>query len=141
MHHFGTHPPGTQPQTLNFQPTNRVSAKMTESTLNMPGTKIQKQSQQQQQQVATQIQLIKLQRIQAMNIRLSDTLKRERIPASKASELIISFVEETPDYLIPYNWKLPADQNKFARYQQFKILNQRGSRSVGGGAAGCCTIM
>lgn len=45
-------------------------------------------------QIQNSIQLIKLRRIQELNSRLTETLKRERIPASKASELYVSILEE-----------------------------------------------
>ncbi|RCK65705.1 Guanine nucleotide-binding protein subunit gamma [Candida viswanathii] len=85
-----------------------------------------------------QIQVIRLKRIQELNNRLKVALQRERIPASTASGLIINYVEETPDYLIPYNWSLPPDQNKFAKYRNLKQLYGNSKRSE---SAGCCTIM
>lgn len=51
---------------------------------------------------------------------------------------LISHIEDTPDYLIPYLWSLPLEQNKFARYQQMKALQSRpGLRD----RSECCTIM
>ncbi|EER31345.1 predicted protein [Candida tropicalis MYA-3404] len=85
-----------------------------------------------------QIQVIRLKRVQEFNNRLTEALQRERIPASTASGLIINYVEETPDYLIPYNWSLPPDQNKFAKY---KALKQHYSGNRRSDVVGCCTIM
>ncbi|KAI5959809.1 STE18 [Candida pseudojiufengensis] len=91
-------------------------------------------------EIENQIQVIKLKRIKELNNRLTQTLKRERIPVSKSSALIIKYVEETPDYLIPYNWKLPNDQNKFLNYQNYKALHGNTNKRAGSGG-GCCTIM
>lgn len=44
--------------------------------------------------------------------------------------------EETPDYLIPYNWSLPPDQNRFAKYKQL-----RNARNSSQATVGCCTIV
>ena len=85
-----------------------------------------------------QIGLIKLKRIQEFNEKLKNDLRRERIPASTASGLLINYVEETPDYLIPYNWSLPPDQNKFAKY---KNLKQHYNANKHFDKSGCCTIM
>ncbi|RLV91208.1 Guanine nucleotide-binding protein subunit gamma [Spathaspora sp. JA1] len=85
------------------------------------------------EQVNFQIQKIKLKRIQELITRLEDNLNRERIPASKACELIINYVEETPDYLIPYNWKLPPERNKFIKYKNYQMMKSKAN-------GGCCTI-
>ncbi|KAG2736784.1 hypothetical protein G9P44_000874 [Scheffersomyces stipitis] len=91
-----------------------------------------------QQEIATRIAVIKLKRIQELNTRIRETLKRERIPTSSACLQLISHIEDTPDYLIPYLWSLPLEQNKFARYQQMKALQSRpGLRD----RSECCTIM
>ncbi|CAX40709.1 G protein gamma subunit, putative [Candida dubliniensis CD36] len=88
------------------------------------------------EQIEYQIQVIRLKRIQELTNRLKLALQRERIPASTASGLIINYVEETPDYLIPYNWSLPPDQNRFAKYKQLR--NARNSTQA---TVGCCTIV
>ncbi|AOW30539.1 hypothetical protein MG5_05098 [Candida albicans P57072] len=88
------------------------------------------------EQIEYQIQVIRLKRIQELTNRLKLALQRERIPASTASGLIISYVEETPDYLIPYNWSLPPDQNRFAKYKQL-----RNARNSSQATVGCCTIV
>ncbi|CAI5760322.1 unnamed protein product [Candida verbasci] len=84
--------------------------------------------------IESQIYIIKLKRMEALNTRLNDMLKRERIPASIASNLIVNFISETPDYLIPFNWTLPPDQNKFAKYKKLKNSKSRNKKD-------CCTIV
>ncbi|EGW30024.1 uncharacterized protein SPAPADRAFT_144386 [Spathaspora passalidarum NRRL Y-27907] len=85
-------------------------------------------------EVNEQIQILKLKRIKELINRLEESLNRERIPASNACELIINYVEETPDYLIPYNWKLPPERNKFAQYQKYQMMKPKRP-------SGCCTVV
>ncbi|KAK6205292.1 Ste18 protein [Scheffersomyces amazonensis] len=91
--------------------------------------------------ISDRIAVIKLKRIQELNNRLKDTLRRERIPASNACLLLINYIQETPDYLIPYIFKLPLEQNKYARYQTLKNLKANSKNTSNGGGAGCCIIM
>ncbi|ODV78854.1 uncharacterized protein CANTADRAFT_7177 [Suhomyces tanzawaensis NRRL Y-17324] len=86
--------------------------------------------------LAVKIAEIKLRRIEELNARLQSTLQRERIPASSSCTLIIKHVQETPDYLVPYVWKLPPEQNKYRRYQNFRALSRRHQPQTG-----CCSIV
>ncbi|KAK6464325.1 hypothetical protein DFJ63DRAFT_68416 [Scheffersomyces coipomensis] len=70
--------------------------------------------------ISNRIAVIKLKRIEELNNRLKETLRRERIPASNSCLLLINHMQETPDYLIPYMYKLPIEQNKFLKYQNLK---------------------
>ncbi|KAF3988441.1 hypothetical protein FT663_03293 [Candidozyma haemuli var. vulneris] len=80
------------------------------------------------------IGLLRLRRIEQLNERLKQQLKKERIPASKAAALIVEHTEETKDPLVPYLWSESADQNKFRSHQ-----NMKSGRQSSGGS--CCTIV
>lgn len=78
------------------------------------------------------IGLLRLRRIEQLNERLKQQLKKDRIPASKAAALIIEQTEETSDPLVPYLWLDASQQNKFRAHQLMKLGTTNGGL--------CCTI-
>lgn len=79
------------------------------------------------------IGLLRLRRIEQLNERLKQQLKKDRIPASKAAALIIENTEETSDPLVPYLWLEFSQRNKFKTHQQMKLGSSAGGL--------CCTIV
>lgn len=86
--------------------------------------------------VKYQISQIKLQRIQELNIKLKQSLLRERIPTSEASLSVINYTLETPDFLIPLLWKLPPEQNQYQKFQIYKSTRKLRVHNK----SNCCTI-
>lgn len=84
------------------------------------------------QALQERIALIKLKRIELLNDKLIESLSRNRIPASNASYLILSHIEETKDYLVPCLHVLPIERNKYAQYK----MKRKSAK-----ATGCCTIV
>lgn len=79
--------------------------------------------------------LLRLRRIEQLNERLRQQLKKDRIPASRAARLLIEQSEETKDPLIPYLWREAADDNKFKCFEQLR------TRGPNGGGGLCCAIV
>lgn len=77
---------------------------------------------------------LKLRRVEQLNAKLREALKKERIPASRAAALIIQTSEETPDPLIPSIWNLPPELNRYRMYQETKHVGI-------GKNVSCCTIV
>lgn len=77
---------------------------------------------------------LKIRRIEQLNEKLRESLKKDRIPASRAAALIIQASEDIPDPLIPSIWHLPPELNRYRVYQEAK------SMGVGKNVS-CCTIV
>lgn len=76
---------------------------------------------------------LKLRRIEELNDKLKESLRKNRIPASRAAALIIETSQEISDPLVPSVWRLPPEQNRYRAYQE--LCNQRPHKSE------CCAIV
>lgn len=75
---------------------------------------------------------LKLRRLEQLNEKLKESLKKDRIPASRAAALIIETSQDISDPLVPSVWHLPPEQN---RYRVYHDLSNRPT------LAGCCTVV
>lgn len=86
-----------------------------------------------QEKLEERLAHIKMRRLEAVNESLNNSIERKRIPVSSASYMILNYVKETPDYLLPDVWPLPADK--------YKYRSSRGQRGQDlDNASGCCVI-
>lgn len=76
---------------------------------------------------------LKLRRIEQLNEKLKDSLKKNRIPASRAAALIIENSQDISDPLVPSVWHLPPELNRYRVYQELCNRPTHGSD--------CCTIV
>lgn len=76
---------------------------------------------------------LKLRRIEQLNEKLKDSLKKDRIPASRAAALIIENSQDISDPLVPSVWHLPPELNRYRVYQELCNRPSQGSD--------CCTIV
>lgn len=76
---------------------------------------------------------LKLRRMEQFNEKLKDSLKKDRIPASRAAALIIETSHDISDPLVPSVWHLPPEMNRYRVYQE---MSNRPSHSND-----CCTIV
>lgn len=76
---------------------------------------------------------LKLRRIEQLNMKLRESLKKDRITAFSAAALIIQTSQEISDPLVPAVWHLPPELNRYRVYQE--MINRRPER------AECCTIV
>ncbi|ONH65919.1 Guanine nucleotide-binding protein subunit gamma [Cyberlindnera fabianii] len=82
------------------------------------------------------LMVLKLKRINELNDKLKESLRRDRIYASNASYSIITYTQEHKDYAIPEIWGfMKPGQNPFRQ----NTTRQGGQGGSEGG--GCCTIM
>lgn len=77
------------------------------------------------------ILMLKLRRIEQLNDKLRDALKRDRIPTSRAAMLIIESACDTPDPLVPAVW--PLEGNGYRMQTQLLMQSQKSSD--------CCCIV
>lgn len=82
--------------------------------------------------IEERILILKLRRIEQLNEKLRESLKRDRIPASRAATLIIELAQETPDPLVPSSWPLQSELNRYRVHNQLLSMQQKTE---------CCTIM
>lgn len=82
--------------------------------------------------VEDRILALKLRRLEQLNEKLKESLKKDRIPASRAAALIIETSQDISDPLVPSVWHLPPEQN---RYRVYHELCNRPT------LAGCCTVV
>lgn len=76
---------------------------------------------------------LKLRRIEQLNAKLKESLKKDRIPASRAAALIIETSQDIKDPLVPSVWHLAPELNRYRSYQE--ISSGRTQK------ADCCTIV
>lgn len=76
---------------------------------------------------------LKLRRIEQLNAKLKESLKKDRIPASRAAALIIETSQDISDPLVPSVWHLPPELNRYRAYQE--MCNARPQKTD------CCTIV
>lgn len=76
---------------------------------------------------------LKLRRIEQLNDKLKETLKKDRITASRAAALIIETSQDISDPLVPSVWHLPPGLNRYRAYQE--MCNSRNQKTD------CCTIV
>lgn len=77
---------------------------------------------------------LKIRRIEQLNEKLREALRKDRIPASRAAALIIKASQDIPDPLIPLIWHLPVEYNRYKAHQDAKGMGS-------GKSVLCCTIV